>query len=156
MSNPHYQGFIDHDFSSESEEWSYYQIDDGSKLKVKLILTRFLINKDIKQFRFKHKLVLEILEVPEKLFGSPGTSYNSPQVVEQSIIARDLPFKLIGGGDWNIYNVVNGMKIKVKNDVMDVNRTSLHDEYGEPIYSIQNTQQYSIAAPKKNKSRKDS
>jgi len=121
-------------FNAINEPWNEYKLEDGSTLRVKVILST-LIKENGSQFAVSFTPVFGVIPSP-KLVGIPSPPLKTGEKLEDYIQAEDL--KIIEKTDlWNEYEVpTENMRLGIKGEVVLASRTSRHDEKGLPIYTI--------------------
>jgi len=118
--------FTEMEFETEKENWNYYQLADGSKLKIKIIIANILedrLNKDKTEYSINWSNVLGV--IPHKRMKNK----------KQKPI-DDLNFEVINETS-NEYSLSDGTKISVKPNLSQISRTDKLDQMGKPIYVIQ-------------------
>ena len=137
------------DFKIIEEEWDLHKLHDGSLLRSRVILTGVLLHeKDLKKiigkieagqeplhgmtFRAKHFFEVEPLS---SLRGSPDRKSYPISELRSCIVDEDIDFRTTRQS-WNVYELENGIKIKLRLSVTSISRTSKFDSYGMPIYII--------------------
>lgn len=118
--------FTEMEFETEKENWNYYQLADGSKLKIKIIIANILedrLTKDKTEYSINWSNVLGV--IPHKRMKNK----------KQKPI-DDLNFEVINETS-NEYSLSDGTKISVKPNLSQISRTDKLDQMGKPIYVIQ-------------------
>lgn len=136
------------DFEIEREEWNKYLLEDGTLLRVKLILTGTLIDKNIeelaKEAKSAQKLTIGFairsrnifaVEPPPELRGPPDSKRYSPEELRASIVKEELDFET-KRETWNSYLFENGIRMKARISPTSVNMTSKFDSGGMPVYFV--------------------
>lgn len=124
------------DFKIKNEDWSIFQLADGTLLKSKLVLINVLEKRSGKGFEGIMQLqnVLGVFS-PEELRGKPSESYTQEELAK-SIVNDDVDIEKVISQPWNEYELDNGMVFKVKNIPVNIARTDKYDKEGMPIYFI--------------------
>lgn len=115
-------------FDEVSEKWNYYKLDDGSILKLKIVLIKVIDegNDD------KENPVYGLQSAPVI-----GVSPSKDLFKNESITPiEDIEFK-ITNEEWNEYKLENGSTLMLKPSVAQINRTGKLDQRGVPSYNIQ-------------------
>lgn len=158
---------IDHkmiDFKVKREPWNIYKVEDGSILKAKFVLIMVHFEKDVDELisEIKSTGKIEKMEIgtgvniknqmlvgasaPNNLMGVPnerkGLNYRD------YIVEEDLDFEVIKENFFE-YQLENGFNIKGKAVLMNIDRTSLYENSGMPIYLVDHTIEAKIKPPKK-------
>jgi len=126
--------YIEH--TTISEDWSIYRLKDGTVLKTKMVVIKFI---KMGPTAFQVNGVSVVGTVPaNELLGPPGTRFYSPELLAESVVDPDIEFETIKE-DWNSYRLKDDGIVQIKHMLMNIGRTKLFDERGEPIYQV-NTQ----------------
>jgi len=149
-------------FVVKKEPWNKYKLEDKSILKTKFILINVTMTKSLDEVSEeweKNKKPVEIgmgiqsttvvgVEVPTELRGTP-----TPIIEElrSSIIEEDLDFETLNGEYWNEYQLENRIKLKVKNTLINVAKSSKFDSMGAPIYLVDGSVSIKASLPKSTK-----
>ncbi|OKY77289.1 MAG: hypothetical protein BTN85_1937 [Candidatus Methanohalarchaeum thermophilum] len=155
--------FLTPDFEVNEEFWNEYILEDGTKLKHKIILCKVLI-PGIKE---EGDLVVgtgtkraTTVFAPEEMKGEPRNSPIPPDEVEENIVDDDVGIKE-KNEKWNSYKLkgelVEGIEINVKPAIAQILKTDLIDPVGEPVYKVNSETLTKINVPKevKNKLQKE-
>lgn len=133
-------------FETIDEPWNTYNLEDGSILRIRIILSG-LLKEDGDVFYLRTTNVFNV--VPNvKYVGVPSPPLKSNEKLDNYIEADDL--KILEKTDkWNEYNVPSeNITLSVRGELVSVSRTSRHDDRGIPIYS---TNVQLLVKPKKKK-----
>jgi hypothetical protein len=143
--------YKEYDFEILREPWNKYELEDGSYIKARYILTKYKKTEPDAQGRTKYQAEFQTLtvvyNVPESLKGPPVAEQFSQEQLQQSI-EREVSYKTMEE-EWNEYIADDGTKIRVKDTVTRVSRTKLRDAQGNPIYWVEHSQLLSSAPLKK-------
>lgn len=141
----------DIDFEVLREPWNKYELDDGSYLKTKYILTKFRKSEPDEQNRIKIGVDGQTLtvtyNVPKELKGPATTRKYTPEETKNAI-QQEVGYKTIAE-EWNEYIAEDGTKIRVKDTVTRISRTNLADKNGDPIYFVEHSTMVQGAPPKR-------
>jgi len=131
-------------FEAIDEPWNIYKLEDGSVLRVRIILSG-LLKEDDNVFSLQTTRAFNVIPNP-KYMGVSSPPLKSNEKLEDYIEADDL--KVLEKTDnWNEYEVPSeNIKLSVRGELVSVSRTSRHDDRGIPIY-IANVQL--LVKPKK-------
>jgi replication initiation and membrane attachment protein DnaB len=137
------------DFKIVHEDWTLNKLADNSLLRSRVILSGVLIDKNllskiethiktgekaIAGLSIKTRQVFEV-EPPTSLRGLPDSKAYSNEELKSCIVEEDMDFETMHQG-WNIYELKNGLKIKLRISIVAVHRTSKFDNRGMPVYMI--------------------
>lgn len=134
-------------FKIKREDWNLYKIEDGSLLRGRVVLSGVLaedlekIEKKIKmeqrpelKLKFRSDRIFAI-EAPPELRGPPDFNIYTIEELRRFIINEDLDFETIKE-TWNLYELENGIILKLRLSPTTIRRTSKFDSGGMPIYLI--------------------
>jgi hypothetical protein len=124
-------------FKAINEPWNKYKLEDGTILKIKVVLINFITNPkedDGKSILFKASTVLGV-ETTKDLRGEPTTLKPGEK---PKIIKKDLKYQTIEE-DWNEYLLEKDKHMKMKLVITEIDRGEGFDTFGEPIYHVSNT-----------------
>jgi hypothetical protein len=135
------------DFEQIREQWSKYELNDRSVLKVKIVLTRvtkspapLLAGTTTAQpsppqaqysADFQHMVVILSNER-----GQPDSTTRTQEDVAAHIVRDNIRFRTVEQ-DWNEYLTDDNVRILIQPLVMRVAKTSLFNAKGEPIYHVE-------------------
>lgn len=122
------------EFTVVEEPWNEYKLEDGSTLKVKVILKQ-LIKKGETDFTAGTSNVTVVLPNP-KFLGLPSPSLKQGESLDSYIEADDL--KINSQTElWNAYDIPSeNVQLRIRGVVVSVARTKRHDTEGIPIYGV--------------------
>jgi len=147
------------DFEIKREGWNLYRIEDGTLLRARVIIAGIMLEKDfkeiVKQLRpgqrprlglsLNPKAILSV-ESPPRLRGEPDSKTYTSAELKAFIVNEDMDFETTREV-WNLYELENGIKLKVRTSVVAVNKTSKFDGMGMPIYSIDSSTDVKFELP---------
>lgn len=119
-------------FEVIKEPWNVYKLEDGTTLRVKVILKN-LIKEAENSYSLETSNVIAVIPNP-KFIGLPSPPLKPGENLESYIEAEDL--KILDKTElWNKYEVPSeNMTLQIKGVPVSVSRTKRHDEKGLPIY----------------------
>lgn len=135
------------DFNVVKEFWDVYDLNDGTKLKNRVILTgvkKLNINSiDIdndgksnksNEYEFDFQSIQSFI-FSEKSKGNPHTNTYKKQELDASY-RIEVPYSAVSE-KWNEYTVNDdGTKLKLKSTVTDVKKSNIFLQNGDPIYNV--------------------
>jgi hypothetical protein len=130
------------DFEIANEGWNLYEIEDGTRLRARVVL-KTVIKFGDGRYLFGVEQITGIAFLPEKLRGPPSTQKYSPEELSKNIEIEDLEFKTLKE-NWNVYRLSDGLTVSIKCEVTQINRTRLFNELGEPIYTVNITSLFKV------------
>jgi len=130
------------DFEIANEGWNLYEIEDGTRLRARVVL-KTVIKFGDGRYLFGVEQITGIAFLPEKLRGPPSTQKYSPEELSKNIEIEDLEFKTLKE-NWNVYRLSDGLTVSMKCEVTQINRTRLFNELGEPIYTVNITSLFKV------------
>ncbi len=128
------------DFDVIKEDWNLYEIEeDKTIIKARLVLIK-IVREDVDDvgnpiYSINTQNIFGVIP-PKPLMRESSNRKYSPQEIVDSIVEEDLKLETIKE-DWNEYKLKDGTRLSVKLVVTMVDKTSLFDQKGEPIYYIQ-------------------
>jgi hypothetical protein len=146
-------------FQIKREEWDLYKMEDGSLLKARLLLTSVLMEGKlddlIKQIGQGQKPRLKIsiasrneyvIEPPHELRGEPDTKTYLPSELRAHILREDIDFVTVKAS-WNLYELENGIVLKMRLSPTRVDRTSKYEGGGMPVYLVDSSLEVKMELP---------
>lgn len=126
-------------FKVNNENWSVFQLVDGTTLKVKFVLINVLVKRSGKGFEgsLQSQNVLGVY-APEDLRGKPSEPYTKEEL-GKSIVKDDVDVRKVIHQPWNEYELDDGLLLKIKIVPFHIARTNKYDTEGMPIYLVQTT-----------------
>ena len=119
------------DFMILKEDWSRYLIDDGTELRVRVVV-RKIIEAGMGDFGYPNFAVEAMNAIsalcPDKLKRPQSTSFNAKTDPKVEIGFR------IHEEKWQEYQTTSGYKVLVKPVVVKVFKYDKYNTLGEPIY----------------------
>lgn len=113
---------------------SYYQLDDGTILRVLVRLISTLPAKDTPN-TFDLQTVNEVTAfVPEK-DRRPALGTNNIQLNPQNIVDPDVEYKVLRE-EFSVYKMDNGVTCSIKTTISQVGKYNQYRTSGEPIYNM--------------------
>ena len=147
------------DFEIEREVWNKYRLADGTLLRVRWILTGFVMEENIKKFILRIKggetpelglgfqcRHMHAVEPPYKMMGEPDSKTYTSKELAESIIEKDMDFETLSAKS-NIYILDNGVRVKSRVSLLSVKKTDKFDGKGFPRYIIDIDSAYNIILP---------
>ena len=135
------------EFEILKEPWNKYQLRDNSVLKTRTILksVRRITQKNETQYQVDaHSLT--VVHADPALRGSPNPNQISNDEILKNIEMEDMHYDSLAQ-ESNEYQLDDGTKIKIHNNVTSISRSSLKDQHGDPIYSVLSSNQMWIKSP---------
>lgn len=125
------------DFEVINEDFTRYQVVDGTLLKIKICVLKILESADrglggYPVFGFVTSNMLNAT-VPARLRAPHGDSATTEDSVEE------IEFKL-QEDVWQEYKTVDGFIVRIKPVVTKIFKHSAHNAFGEPIYGVDRIQ----------------
>jgi hypothetical protein len=137
----------DVEFDIEKEVWNVYDLVDGTRLKVRAVLTKLVRLPTSKVGESNYNAAFQNLLsafVHPRNKGPAGRAYTEQEMA--SFAKEEVNFTA-EYEDWNIYKLPDGMRMKVKlvvSSIFKVKQEGVYNAFGEPIYVVNST---SILAP---------
>ena len=135
------------DFEILKEPWNKYQLSDNSVLKTRTILKsiRRITQKNETQYQMDAQS-LTVVHADPALRKSPNPNQISNDEILKNIEVEDMRYNSLAQ-ESNEYQLDDGTKIKIHNNISSISRSSLKDQYGDPIYSVLFSNQILIKSP---------
>jgi hypothetical protein len=135
------------DFKVVREFWDVYDLNDGTKLKNRVILTgvkkinsnSIIIGNNGKnnksgEYEFDFQSIQSFI-FSEKSKGNPHTNFYKKEELDASY-KIEVPYSVISE-KWNEYTVKDdGTSLKLKSTVTDVKKSNIFLQNGDPIYNV--------------------
>jgi hypothetical protein len=135
------------DFKVVKEFWDVYDLNDGTKLKNRVILTGVKKlnsnsidignngkNNKSNEYEFDFQSIQSFI-FSEKSKGNPHTNFYKKEELDTSY-KIEVPYSVISE-KWNEYAVKDdGTKLKLKGTVTDVKKSNIFLQNGDPIYNV--------------------
>jgi len=139
--------FIVLDFKVVKEFWDVYDLNDGTKLKNRVILTGVKKlnsnsnnignngkNDKNNEYEFDFQSIQSFI-FSEKSKGNPHTNFYKKEELDTSY-KIEVPLSVISE-KWNEYTVIdNGTRLKLKSTVTDIKKSNIFLQNGDPIYNV--------------------
>jgi len=145
-------------FKIKHEDWNLYRIEDGSLLRGRIVLSGVLVegSENIKEkvkknrkselkLTFRSNRIFAIESPPESR-GPPDFNRYTTKELRSFIVREDLDFETIKE-IWNVYELENGIRLKLRLSPTSISRTSKFDSGGIPIYLIDAVMNAKIQLP---------
>ena len=135
-------------FDVLDEDWNEYEIEDGTKLRIKFVMIKILRKKTPMGFDFRFNSN-NIIDTYSPKINEPSEKPYSPQELIDSIINPDIKFRQIKEV-WNKYLIKSDKyEIMVKIVVTNIQKTNKFDAFGDPFYNIQAQPIFKVIPPRK-------
>ena len=123
------------DFKVIKENWDSYLLNDGTKLKSRVILTGVKKSKENpeKEYEFDFQSIQSFV-FSDKSRGSSHSKLYSKEELEASY-RKELNFS-IESEKWNEYLLEDDTKVRLKNTIGGVVKSDLFLQNGDPIYNV--------------------
>jgi hypothetical protein len=116
----------DIDFDVKNEDWSVYELEDGTILKIKIVLMRIIQDTDASGNPIGGTLLNTIIA------SIPAKDLRGCKKIEPKF---DLKYTVIKE-TWNEYDVKDGSILRIKPTLAQIDRTDKVDPRGEPLYAV--------------------
>lgn len=123
------------DFKVIKEHWDSYLLNDGTKLKSRVILTGVKKSKENpqKEYEFDFQSIQSFV-FSDKSRGPSHNKIYSKDELETSY-RKELNFS-VESEKWNEYLLEDGTKVRLKNTIAGVTKSDLYLQNGDPIYNV--------------------
>lgn len=135
------------EFEILKEPWNKYQLRDNSVLKTRTVLknVRRTTQKNETQYQVDAQS-LTVVHADSALRGTPSLGQISNDDILKNIEIEDMYYDILVQ-EFNEYQLDDGTKIKIHNNVTSISRSTLRDEHGDPIYSVLSSNQIWVKIP---------
>jgi len=140
----------DVEFELVREPWNVYKLDDGAKLKVRLILVKIFTPPGVK---FENTEGLQfaanpmfVTYVPQDMKGTPSDKPISSEERIASIV-EDVDFETVNE-EWNEYKLPKNFRLRLKMIITQIGKTDKFSGDGSPLYNIGHQMVHRIVLPK--------
>jgi hypothetical protein len=123
------------DFSVAKEDWSRYQVGDGTLIRVRIVVRKITRSIELgpqgyPDFQLESMNAVSGI-VPDHLKRAPSTEPWDPK----RDLGEEMKFEPLEER-WQEYHTTDGFKVLVKPVVMKVWRYLKYNPFGEPIYNL--------------------
>ncbi len=120
-------------FQTKREDWSEYELSDGTIIKIKAVPLKFLrVGNDYPM----NSTVLMTPFAPQELRGEPTTPPPANDIeLKQALDEVDMKFDTVNE-PWNEYEIEGDITISVKTIATSISSTFIRDPAGEPVYFV--------------------
>lgn len=135
------------DFEVMKESWNTYSLRDGTKLKIRIILTA--VWKDTTGDSTTHRVTLErqlVCLCDPTLQGEPNTRPPTPEELKESVEVSSCKYKTTQY-ETGEYLLDDGFRVAVHCNMSNIARTSLFDHQGNRLYLLDATGNASLTPP---------
>jgi hypothetical protein len=140
----------DVDFEVYREDWNVYQLEDGTRLKNRVILMKVMSRpqeeegQEGRQYAFKTKMITTSARVPSHLKGTPDPNQYPPGELQED--SQRLDFDTLKE-EWNEYVLPDKTRIRLKVNLVEVRRSPKFNADGDPIYLIATSNLFKMEPP---------
>ena len=121
------------EFEEVAERWSYYKVEDGTVLKVKIVLIR--IASDVSFANMMDSQGNEPRSLAFIAMNAVGAKPFENLIIDGVVEkVEDMEFD-VQKEAWNEYKMPNGRLLMLKPSVIQINRTGEIDSTGVPLYN---------------------
>lgn len=131
------------DFEVIKETWNVVEAEDGSVIRVRPVLL-FLTSEDVEGVvdqsndqqlrRTGMRLTLQIAVWGHEK-GEPSDHPLSTEEVEENVTDKNIKFRFLRRGE-SAYRLEDGSELRIKAPPVEISKSSLYDEDGEPAFLI--------------------
>lgn len=135
------------DFDVVREPWNKYELQDGTVIKTKTVVTRIAVKKiDDKQAQVTYDMQgLTAVLTDEQ--GPASNKVYTQEEVQKAIVKDDVRYTTMSE-EWNEYVTDDGTRLRLKSTVSRIAKTSLFDKNGSPIYWVEQNQLAQVKPPR--------
>jgi len=146
-------------FRIAKEDWSLYRIEDGSILRARVLLAGVLSDGNLEDIEkqivagqkpklgltFRSRNLFEI-EPPPELRGTPDSKMYPIEELKKSIVDEEMDFETMKE-TWNLYELENGVILKMRISPVAISKTSKFESAGMPIYTVDSSMDVKAEMP---------
>ena len=136
------------DFEIIKEDWNKYELQDGTKLKTRLMLKRVKLTQNAGQI--KHNLEIDHITIflcDPKMQGKPDTTRYTQKQLQANIEVTNCPYTTLRYEPYE-YELDDGTRLVLHNTLVNIARTRLFDVEGNRYYVANITNQVTVTPPK--------
>lgn len=124
------------DFDIIKERWNKYRLEDDSILKTRTILkrVRYTPTKNYMPYDVEMDFLIAIHANPA-LRGKANPNRLSNDEILKNVEVEDMQYHNLEH-EPNEYMLDNGTKVVIHTDIANISRSSLREQYGNPVYSV--------------------
>ena len=126
------------DFNTIKEDWNEYEIEDGTKLRIKFVMVKIVRQKILGtsgeyNYAFNSH---NVVGVYSSKLREPDMKRYSPEEISKSIVKTDMKYTVLKE-HWNKYLIKKDKtEILAKVVITDIQKSDKIDEHGEHHYLI--------------------
>lgn len=146
-------------FQIKREDWDMFRLEDKTIVKARIMLASVLMEGKLEdeiaktqtgqkpklKFTFVPRIEYAV-EPPQELRGDRDQNSYTQEQLGSSIVHRDMDFETVKSS-WNLYELENGIILKIRHSPIKVDKTSKYDSGGMPIYLINGNADVKIEFP---------
>ncbi len=124
------------DFKVNKEAWDIYELNDGTKLKNRVILTGVKKSNNKNQsneYEFDFQSIQSFI-FSEKSKGIPNSKKYTTEEIEASY-KIEIPFFIVSE-KWNEYTLSDKTRVKLKSTINTIAKSDIFLYNGDPIYNV--------------------
>ncbi|MDE0526254.1 MAG: hypothetical protein OXI27_06650 [Thaumarchaeota archaeon] len=134
------------DFEIVKEVWNVYELQDGTKIKIRFMLTAVRNEGKKRQIQFDQKIVTLC---DESVCGKPSEKGHTPEQLQQNIEIDNCPYNTMVH-EPSEYHLDDNSRVLIHQNVMSIARTKLFDQEGNRIYLVDVTGSLNVKSKKLN------
>ena len=135
------------DFDVTKETWNKYELQDGSKLKIRSEL--HLVWTEKVDGKMTHRVTAQQNQLwlcDPKMQGKPDSTRYTMEQLQKHVDVRKCAYTTMQY-EPSEYLLDDGTQIVIHDNLLNVARTSLYDANGDRIYIVESNSQMSVKAP---------
>jgi hypothetical protein len=137
MSSPLNPGLVEVDFAVLREDFTRYLVEDGTTLKVKIVVRKLLKTPMASPQGYPLQMGVDsmnvvVAQVPDRLKRKPSSEIFDPT----REVGKEMKFEMMGEQRDQEYMTSDGLRVLLKPVVTKVFRYDKYNNYGEPVYNV--------------------
>jgi hypothetical protein len=146
-------------FQIKREDWDMIRLEDKTIIKARIILASVLMEGKLEdeiaktqtgqkpklKFTFIPKIEYAV-ESPQEFRGDRDQRSYTPEQLGSCVVHRDMDFETLKSS-WNLYELENGIILKIRYSLIKIDKTSKYDSGGMPIYMINGSADVKVELP---------
>jgi hypothetical protein len=146
-------------FQIKREDWDMIRLEDKTIIKARIMLASVLMEGKLEdeivktqtgqkpklKFTFVPKIEYAV-EPPQELRGDRDERSYTQEQLGSCVVHRDMDFETVRSS-WNVYELENGITMKIRYSLIKIDKTSKYDSGGMPIYMINASADVKIELP---------
>jgi hypothetical protein len=125
-----------YDFDVEAEDWNEYDLQDGARIRTRMVIIKFLKRKSTPEGQYEAQSQAVQSTNTNASMRRPPSPLKPEELIPPGPVNK-IPVKVLTSTEvWNVYRLrKTDERIRIKMILIDVFRLpDRYDDYGEPMY----------------------